>query len=475
MNLFMQFKPLLKRKRALPLLAISGLLLLILMVKLQPSLQHDKSKKRVVAVSYISLQKQQIKPEITGFGIIEADKKLQAKAEVSGRIIYINPKLKKGEILAKDTLLLKIDDKDYLLQLKQAEADLLANKAQYTEMELNIENNELELKLALEKLTVRQTEYNRLAKLRKTGVVSKSNLNSEKQNLLRQQQEVLQLQNKKTTLPSNLAIVNAQLAIAQAKLAKSQRDLARTIIKMPFNGRISKVYTELDQYVSAGGLASAGQLFDVFSLNKVIINAQYPIDQFSLFAKNFNPKIFKNTEQNSMPSMSSVLSSLNLSATIDDPSKRFSPWQAKVERFSDNLDAKSRTVGVIVSVSNSYKQIKPGEKPPLLAGMYMQVNLLGRPLKVIAIPRFALHGQQVYLVDKNNQLKRVTLTNIQYNGELALIKDGLKSGDKLITSDVFPAIKGMLVTPIMDENVSKQMRLWLGKKGVVEKELGENQ
>ena len=359
------------------------------------------------------------------------------------------------------------------MQLKQAEADLLANQAQYKEMELNIENNELELKLALEKLTVRQIEYNRLAKLRKTGVISKSNLNGEKQNLLRQQQEVLQLKNKKTTLPSNLAIVNAQLAIAQAKLAKSQRDLARTIIKMPFDGRISKVYTELDQYVSAGGLTSAGQLFDAFSLSKAIINAQFPIDQFSLFAKNFNPQAFKHSKKNNMPSMSSVLSSLNLSATINDPSERFSPWQAKVERFSDNLDAKSRTIGVIVSASDSYKQIKPGEKPPLLTGMYMQVNLFGRPLKTIVIPRFALHGKQVYLVDKNNQLKRITLTNIQYHGELALIKDELKAGDKLITSDVFPAINGMLITPIVDNNVNKQMHIWLEGNGLRGKGLAE--
>jgi len=262
-----KIKALLATKFALPIIAVLGLVIMISIVKLQPNMKHEPAMSLITAVNYVEVKSHIISPEIVGFGIIKPDVSLQAKAEVSGRITYIHPKLKKGEIFEKDTLLLTIDDKDYLLQLKQAQADLLVNKANLQEMTLTIENNKLELDLALEKLTVREAEYARMLKLSKTGVVSKSSLNAEKQNLLRQKQEVQQLENKKTILPSTLEVMKAQLDISQAKLEKSQRDLARTEVNMPFDGRISEVYTELNQFVTAGGLSSAGQLFDAFSLD----------------------------------------------------------------------------------------------------------------------------------------------------------------------------------------------------------------
>jgi len=473
MNHLDKIKNLMKTKFALPLIGLCGLILLILIVKLQPNLKHQEASNLAVPVNYINVKSHLIKPEIIGFGVIKPDIKLQAKAEVSGRVTYIHPELKKGEMFFKDTLLLTIDDKDYLLQLKQAQADLLANKANLQEMKLTIDNNELELVLALEKLAVRNTEYKRMFKLSKTGVISQSTLNAEKQNQLRQKQEVQQLENRKTTLPSTLEVMKAQLAISEAKLEKSKRDLERTQIKMPFDGRISQVYTELDQYVTAGGLSTAGQLFDAFSLNKMIINAQFPLDQFRTFAQNFNQQIF--SDENNPANMGQVLESLGLTAIVEDPSGLFKPWLAKVERFSDDLDAKSRTVGVMVSILDSYKEILPGSRPPLLEGMYMKIRLWGKAKNMLSIPRFAMHNKQVYIINNEDKLQRLTLENVQYNGDLVLIEQALKTNDKIITSDVFPAVDNMSVMPILDENLTRQMNIWLDSRSEIISETGANQ
>lgn len=454
----------LQTKAAFPVIAILGLVVMVLIVKLQPSMKHEPAASLITPVNYIEVKSQLIKPEIIGYGVIKPDMTLQAKAEVSGRITYIHPKLKKGEIFSKDTLLLTIDDKDYLLQLKQAQADLLVNKANLEEMSLTIENNELELLLALEKLQVRNAEYARMLQLSKTGVVSKSSLNGEKQNLLQQKQEVQQLKNKKTTLPSTLEVMKAQLEISKANLEKSQRDLERTQITMPFDGRISDVYTELNQYVTAGGLSSAGQLFDAFTLNKVIINAQFPLEQFRLFAQNFNKQAF--LDNKNTPAMKDVLQSLGLTVMVKDPRGLFKAWPATVERFSDNLDAKSRTVGIMVSVSDSYKEVLPGTRPPLLEGMYMKVILAGKPKSMLVLPRFALHNKQVFIIDEQQLLQRVTLDKLQYHGDLLLLEPAtnqkVKANDKVITSDLFPAVNGMEVTPILDDIATKQMMKWLG-------------
>ncbi|MFT5852341.1 MAG: multidrug efflux pump subunit AcrA (membrane-fusion protein) [Colwellia sp.] len=466
----------LKTKVAFPVIAIVGLVVMILIVKSQPDMKHKSAISLITPVNYIKVESHLIKPEIIGYGVVKPDMTLQAKAEVSGRITYIHPKLKKGEIFSQDTLLLTIDDKDYLLQLRQAQADLLVNKANLKEMTLTIVNNELELSLALEKLQVSNTEYARMLKLSQTGVVSKSSLNGEKQSLLKQKQEVQQLKNKKTLLPSTLAVMKAQLEISKAKLEKSERDLARTQVTMPFDGRISEVYTELNQYVTAGGVSSAGQLFDAFTLNKVIINAQFPLDQFRVFAQNFNRQAFANNKNT--PDMKDVLQSLGLSVMVKDPRGLFNAWPATVERFSDNLDAKSRTVGIMVSVSDSYKKVLPGTRPPLLEGMYMKVVLSGKPKKMLILPRFALHNKQVFIIDDKNLLQRVTLDKLQYHGDLLLLetikKQVIQANDYVITSDVFPAVNGMEVMPVLDDIATKQMMLWLGNDSIPSESLPAN-
>ncbi len=471
-----KIKAFLKTKFALPIIALLGLAVMIFIVKLQPNIKHHPVDNVITAVNYVEVESHIIAPEIIGFGVVTPDVSLQAKAEVSGQVTYIHPKLKKGEIFKKGTLLLTIDDKDYLLQLKQAQADLLVNQANLQEMTLTIENNKLELDLAFEKLSVREAEYARMLKLSTTGVISKSSLNGEKQNLLQQKQEVQQLENKETTLPSMLEVMKAQLDISKAKLEKSQRDIVRTKIIMPFDGRISEVYTELNQYVTAGGLSSAGQLFDAFSLNKVIINAQFPLDQFRLFAQNFNSQTFANNENS--PSMKKVLQSLGLSVQIEDPSGHFKPWPANVERFSDNLDAKSRTVGIMVSVTDSYKNVLPGTRPPLLEGMYMKVVLASKPKEMLIIPRFTLHNNEIFIISEQNKLNRISLNKLQYHGDLLLIdpktSSTIKSQDKVITSDVFPAVNGMLVNPILDENVTKKIALWLQNKPKSDVKAGAN-
>ena len=451
-------KTFLKTKYALPAVLAGGIVIMILIIKLQPQMKHNPQARPSVPVNTITVSEQLIRPSITGFGTVEPDLTLQAKAEVSGRITYIHPELKIGEIFIKDTLLLRIDDKDYQLNLKQAQADLLSSHASLKEMELTIENTKLDLKLANEKLKVRRKELARLEKLQKSGAVSLSNLDAERQNMLQQQQEVQQLKNTQITLPSDIEVLKAKIDISKAQLEQSKRDLARTEIRLPFNGRVSVVEAELDQFVSTSTL-----LFEAYGIDKMVINAQFSLQQFSLIAAGFDRSKISYSNLVSGNKMSELFASLGLSATIHMAGNESLRWQAKVERLSGNLDAKSRTLGVIVSVDGNYKDIEPGTRPPLLAGNYMKVSLQGPKKSFVAAPRFALHQQQLYRVSKENTLERLNLKNVQLQGELVLLTDTINDGDQIITSDVFPAVQGMAVTAIKDENVQQQLNAWVRK------------
>ena len=449
-----------KNKRSLPLVALAGLVITVLIVKLQPAMEHSSQQKAPTPVNVIEIKSHKVKPTLVGFGTVKPDLILKAMAEIAGRVTYVHPELKKGAFIAKGTLVVSIDDKDYQLAIKQANSDLLAAQASLKEMQLTIDNNELELKLANEKLKVRNAEFGRLKKLRQKGTVSQSRLDQERQSMLVQQQEVQKLENLRTTLPSELEVLKTKIDIAQAKLEQSERDLARTQIYLPFNGRISSVSVEKDQFIAKGN-----SIFNAVGIDKITINTQFPIDQFGQFVGELDRQSFTFDNLEQLPAMSEILAGLGLTAQVQIAGEHFKGWQAKVERFSDSLDLQSRTVGVIVSVEGSYLQVEPGVRPPLLEGMYMKVMLQGRAESFLALPRFAIQNQQALIVNSQSQLSRVTLDKVLLQDSLALVKEanaqGIAAGDKIVVSDLFPAVNGMTLSPIADAETEQQMNSWL--------------
>ncbi|MBL4904919.1 MAG: hypothetical protein JKZ00_02635, partial [Flavobacteriaceae bacterium] len=138
-------------------------------------------------------------------------------------------------------------------------------------------------------------------------------------------------------------VVKAQLEISKAKLQKSLRDLERTSIYLKFNGRINDVFTELDQFVATGT-----PLFNAFGLEKIIINAQFPVDQFRLFAKSFNDKSLQTTKADSVLNMTDLLQSFGLTAVVEVAGSGFNNWGATPDAPFYTTD----TPGVIVSYVN---------------------------------------------------------------------------------------------------------------------------
>jgi multidrug efflux pump subunit AcrA (membrane-fusion protein) len=127
-------------------------------------------------------------------------------------------------------------------------------------------------------------------------------------------------------------------------------------------------------------------------------------------------------------------------------------WQARVARVADTLDPRTRTVGVIVAVDDPYAKAGLNMRPPLAKNMYVEVELRGAPRDdMIIVPRIALHNGQVYIAGKDQRLdiRPVKVRFIQ--GNIALLKSGVDAGDRVIVSDLLPAISGMKLAPVTDE------------------------
>lgn len=451
-------KELLQKRRALLMALAAGIAIAVLLVKSRPAMEHTNNAKKAVPVNVVTLQQYTVAPTITGYGVVEPDVLLNLKAEINGAVTFVHPQLRKGELIAKGTLVLTVDDRDYRLALQQAKADVAVSKANLRELELNLDDVNVNLALVQEKLTLANKELARMQKLLKKRSISQSTVDSQQSAVIQLKQEVQNLQNQLNTLPAQRDVMLAKITIAEATVETQLRNLERTQIEMPFDGRITDLSVEENQFVSQGA-----SLFSAQTINKVLINVQLPVERFHSLARSLG--------QGNMPfeqivltfSASQVFEMLGVEAEVrlaENPDIR---WPAKVERINDNLDPATRTLGIMVSVDNPYQQVKPGVRPPLLAEMYTEVIIRSQPQPFFVLPRDALHEGVVYTVssDTGNTLEKVTVTPDYEFGSVALFKTGFVAGQQLIVSDLFPAVSGMKLSLFQDEAMQANIEQWI--------------
>ena len=115
-------------------------------------------------------------------------------------------------------------------------------------------------------------------------------------------------------------------------------------------------------------------------------------------------------------------------------------------------------MGLVVAVSDPYKKAIPGKRPPLLEGMYCEVEFRAKPLEdKIVIPQLALNDGHVYIADEENRLRRREVKTAFNQGSFACLESGLEAGERVVVSDTAPAIEGLLLDPVVDDGLWERL------------------
>ncbi|MGB1110673.1 MAG: efflux RND transporter periplasmic adaptor subunit, partial [Gammaproteobacteria bacterium] len=228
--------------------------------------------------------------------------------------------------------------------------------------------------------------------------------------------------------------------------------LARTIIKAPFDARVTQ------RQVSEGQYANRGQpLFSADGVEAAEIEARFPIGRLRpLIASRRQAEEGATTSspEQRQPGATKLQASVRL-RTADHTVE----WPARVDRASGMVDPKTQTMGVVVVVDEPYAQAKPGARPPLVRNTFVEVELRkparGKPL---VLPSSALREGKVYLANAENRLevRKIKPAFVQ-DGAVAIAK-GLEAGERVLIRPPVPAVEGMLLDVIMDEKAAKKLR-----------------
>jgi len=407
---------------------IIGIAFFIFMVKGKQPPAKIESGEPTRAVRVITIPRVDLVPQASGYGSVQPAKIWKAVAQVSGRIIEQHPRLRNGEIIEKGKVLFRIDPGDYSLALATAKAELA---------ELDVkEQNSMELvEIEQRNLILAGNELKRIQKLVGNNTASQSDADSSERNLLNTRTSLQNLKN-------SLALIPTQGKVLETKVTQAQRDLENTTVSAPFNMRVAKLAIESDQYVSKGQ-----NLFEGDGVDRIEVVGQFAMSSLR------NLFIGRPNQVQTVESLNRNLSQLTGFKPLIkmDLGNHIAEWEAEFVRFSDNVDAETRTMGIVVAVDNPISMIKPGYRPPLSKGMFVQVLLRGhkQPQRVV-VPRTAVRGGKVYVLDGDKRL-RIQDAKVLFNqGDLSVVADEQLAGKQIVISDVVPVVDGMLVQPHHD-------------------------
>ena len=429
-------KSMIQRPVMLPLVVALSLVAAFLMVKGREPVQHAGASLPQRIVEVIDVAPVDFRSSVTAYGVVKPAVALEARAEVAGKLSYLHPSLKQGGGVAAGTVVVRIDPADYEVSLRQTEAELADNRQALLQLEEEEKTAQRSLALAQQNLDYGRKELARIKELFERQLVSRSTYEAEQQKLLQDQQRVEELQGQINSFDSRRNSVKARIVRAEEQVKGRQTNLGRTEIRMPFNARIGEVFVEKNEFVSVGTA-----LFEALDVKGVEINAQLPVRHMSELLVHLDEAA---RGALALMSINEAVRSLGLTATVrlvgGNP---MAAWDATVLRISEAIDPTRRTIGIAVGVDDPYGKFVPGSRPPLLKGMYTEVRLSTPVMSALVVPRRAVHEGRAYLVDGEDRLAIRELDIRFRQGDLVVLDGGLREGERLVVSDLYPVIEGM--------------------------------
>ncbi|MDP6787357.1 MAG: hypothetical protein QGI13_09550 [Rhodospirillales bacterium] len=419
---------------------------LIVAVRSREAPQRTPPRETASAVRVVVAPSVAVVPRVLGYGNVQPETVWEAVAEVDGRIVEVHPQLKKGAILPAGAVLLRIDPTRYHLAVAQIEANMAAVEAKLAELAVKAANTRASLAIEERSLALGGKDLERKRRLLATKNVSQAAVDQEERDLLAGRQNVQSLRNTLNLFPAERRTLASELALYTAQLESARLDLERTAITAPFDCRVAEVKVQRTQYANPGQVLAVVDGIDVSE-----VSAQVPMGKLmSIIGDAGDAAISPATVMAELPRLLGLTPVVRLRAgahTVE--------WPARLARISDTVDPATRTVGVIVAVDDPYRQARPGRRPPLAKNMFVEVELTARPRPGrVVVPRAALRDGRLLVAGADDRLsiRKVEISFRQTN--FAVVSSGLAAGERVVLSDLIPAVDGMLLAPLADEDAT---------------------
>jgi RND family efflux transporter MFP subunit len=376
------------------LVLVAGVAIVQILIAAKPEPEKNEDETRLVSLYVDEVKEEVVTVSVRTQGEVRPKTEIALIPQVSGRIVAMSDNFNEGAEFLPDSMLMQIDDTDY--QLAKVSAEARVAEAQTA----------LERELATAEL---KKEEWRDGKKDEEPTDFALNLTQVKQ-------------------------AEAMLRSAKADLQKARLDLERTVIKVPFRGRVRERTVGIGQYVTAGM-----PLGRVFSIDTVEV--RLPLTDTQLAELNLPLGFMSN-------------------AMVDAPEVKFSAsmghneysWQGRIVRIDAAVDQDTRLIYATAEVEDPYG-LSAVNGMPMAVGMFVTAEIEGITSQAaLVMPRMALRNQdKVYVINADNRLEIRTVSVVSTSEDRVLVSSGVTPGERVVTSTLPNAVDGMEVEPIVRE------------------------
>ncbi len=320
------------------------------------------------------------------------DKHIVVKPEVSGKII--NLYVEEGQRVKKGEVLIKLDDREYALNLESADAARLKNLSELLLESQFSEQADVEQIVDREKLDEAEKEYENKRELFRQGKITEKDF----QELSRQYELFLIESGEKKD-----EIIAAAKGLTQSEIdvKKARLNLEKTSVRAPFSGIITDIKVSPDENVSP-----SSELFTLVNIERIQVHAKVLESEIGKM------KVGREVE-------------LRFSAY---PERTF---KGEVKSISPVVNPEDKTCKVFIEASNPDEDIKPG--------MHAEVEIVAEIYeKRLLVPQEAvLHrgGRKLVFVHEDGLAKwRYVQTGLE-NEDYAEILPAERQGEGVLEGE----------------------------------------
>ena len=227
------------------------------------------SEERVWRVEVEPARLRHLAPQLVLYGQVENPDLLKVMAAGAGRVAEVA--VRDGQRVASGELLVRLDDRDFLPALQQAEAAVAELEALVQSELLRHTRDLTALEQELKLLDLARAGVERAERLKTQRAGSDADLDVAEQVVAQQRLAVNQRERDLSDHPARIAVLEARLASARAKVAEIALDLDRSVVRAPFAGLVAGVEVTTGDQVKADA-----QLLRLYALADLEVRARIP-------------------------------------------------------------------------------------------------------------------------------------------------------------------------------------------------------
>lgn len=378
--------------------------------------RRTNTQRQAVLVETASVDVRTEPVVLEAMGTVVSSRQLQIKPEVSGRIVWLADHLIPGSAFEAGQPLFRIDRRDYELALAQRRIEWRQAKTAVTGAERSLVKAQADLKLEMGNQAVAQRELEVLAE----------ELDKQNRDLVLRKPQLEAAKADVKAAEAALASAKASVEAAEAHVKRAELDLERTTVAAPFDLVVERKLAELGDRVGTGT-----GLLEVIGSRTFWIQVALPQSDMRW--------VTVPTEDGREPG--SEVRIYNDAAWPQDEYR-----SGSVIRRLPTVDPKGHMARVLVAVDDPLSMEPSSDPaPPLLAGSYVRVEIVGGTLEsVIPLDRaWVRDGDSVWVMTRDSRLD-IRPVQILYRGrDRVLIRDGLAPDEHIVTTDLAAPVPGM--------------------------------